>query len=456
MTGRKWISFVLFLTFCSCAAPAQALSLLDDRIRFNGYLKAQGGLWLEDQSKYGMKGNDISMLRVTLQMDTLVQITEWAEFYCIFRGVREPDKYDGEVGMPSGYYNEAEMREFYLDVDVGENIHLRIGRQQVVWGMGYRLSMDDLSGDLATVLRKKSRNAQLFSGFVQNESALFDDRLRLTAGVKLEHNDYSGFEVQPSTRLLWTIDPENTLWASVARAVRTPSRAGHEIVVTLPLDPRAIGGFSDTSEELWAFEAGYRVRPFENFSTSVAIFYNLYDDLTSLEPGEPFETPEGEIVRPIVIRNKLSGDVYGVELSSDWMPRDWWSLHGAYSFLDVHLSRDADSEDPISLMIAETSPEHQFSFRSYVDLPWGLSLDTVFRYVDCLSAAIRQTTGTMRTGSYVALDVRAAWRLSENFELAVVGRDLLDKHHSEFTELVPTVRGTEVQRSIHGKVRWEF
>ena len=124
------------------AESAQALSLWDDRVQFNGYLKAQFGAWLGDQYEYGMGGNDLDMVRGTLQLETDVQVTDWAKLSCIFRGVKEVN-YSAEVGVPEDFYDEADVREIYLDVDVGEDLHFRIGRQQVVWGEAdYQLILD--------------------------------------------------------------------------------------------------------------------------------------------------------------------------------------------------------------------------------------------------------------------------------------------------------------------------
>lgn len=132
----------LVLAVVLCAESVQALSLWDDRVRVNGYLKTQFGVWLEDQSPYGMGDNAINMLRGTLQIETDVKLTDWAKLYCVFRGVREAS-YEAEVGVPDGFYDEEDIREIFLDVDVGEDLHLRIGRQQVVWGEAdYQLILD--------------------------------------------------------------------------------------------------------------------------------------------------------------------------------------------------------------------------------------------------------------------------------------------------------------------------
>jgi len=48
------------------------------------------------------------------------------------------------------------------------------------------------------------RHPQLFSAFVQDQITLVEDTLSLTLGSKFEHNDHTGFEVQPTARFLWT------------------------------------------------------------------------------------------------------------------------------------------------------------------------------------------------------------------------------------------------------------
>jgi len=136
------VRVLVFATVLLAAGKAHGISLWEDRIRFNGVVKTQFGVWLEDQSRYGLGGNDVNMLRGTLQMEADVKLTDWANFSCIFRGVRELS-YDAEVGVPDGFYDEEEFREFYLDADVTEDLHIRFGRQQAVWGEAdYQLILD--------------------------------------------------------------------------------------------------------------------------------------------------------------------------------------------------------------------------------------------------------------------------------------------------------------------------
>lgn len=129
------------------------------------------------------------------------------------------------------YYDFYQRDEFYLketrhslDIDFQHRFAL-LGWNDIVWGVGYRYNHDDFRSSYITTLTPPSRNDQLFSAFIQDEITLIDNTLWLTLGSKFEHNDYSGFEAQPTARLMWAPHYQHRLWASISRAVRTPSRA---------------------------------------------------------------------------------------------------------------------------------------------------------------------------------------------------------------------------------------
>jgi len=91
----------------------------------------------------------------------------------------------------------------------------------------------------------------------------------------------TGSELQPCIRLRWQPYEHHTLWATVSRAVRTPSRDKDSAVVTLkviPLPPpfpglpfNATGNNPLQAEELIAYEAGYRYYSSSNFSADLGI-----------------------------------------------------------------------------------------------------------------------------------------------------------------------------------------
>ena len=83
-----------------------------------------------------------------------------------------------------------------------------------------------------------------------------------------------------------------------------------------------------------------------------------------------------------------------------------------------------------------------------MDLPGNVQFDSVVRYVDSLPA--------MNIPSYVALDLRLAWWPTKNMEIAIIGRDLLDNRHPEFSSSSVATVPTEVERSVFGKITWRF
>ncbi len=333
-------------------------------------------------------------------------------------------------------------------------------RQQFVAGLGYRLSKDETEPGNIVNFTPAHRTTQLVNAFIQDEIKLVPDKLTFTLGTKVEHNDFTGFEVQPSARLAWTPNEHNTIWSSVSRATRTPSRLEHDVntrVATIPVPPlpfpvaiRAQGNTDIESEELIAYELGYRTRLHERVTLDTAAFYNDYDKLGSQEfgPFNPATTPPSQTVIP---GNGLSGQTYGVEMTLQWKPTDWWTLHPSYTFLEMQIHRNAGSTDPSSERLIEgSSPHHQFSLLSSMTFARQWDFDVWVRYVDNLSS--------LSISSYVTADVRLAWRPCKNFEVAIVGQNLLQPQHPEFFESTFGVAGrpAEVERSVYGKVTLHF
>jgi iron complex outermembrane receptor protein len=304
--------------------------------------------------------------------------------------------------------------------------------QELTWGLGYRV-MDDQETDLALFgFTPAHQVLRLVSGFIQDEIVLVKDRLRLTAGTKLEDNDYTGFEYQPSARVAWTPAETQLLWAAVSRAVRTPSRTDRDFAVSLlPGLVFLQGGADFTSEKLLAYEAGWRTQPEEHLLLSVAAFYNRYDDLRSAEPGGP---PFG---LPITIGNGVAGDTFGLELAAGLQPLECWRLRGGYTVVRKQLHVKAGSADLNHASSESDDPEQQGLLQSALTLPGGLEFDAVGRYVGAL--------GSPHVASYVGLDLRLAWRPAAHLELAVVGQNLLDSSHPEFVPSSPSPR--EIRRS---------
>jgi iron complex outermembrane receptor protein len=328
----------------------------------------------------------------------------------------------------------------------------RLGAHELVFGLGYRWSAGDSRGTETVSLVPPRRADQLFTGFAQDEIHLADDRFRLAVGAKVEHNDYTGFEVQPGIRAIWLIGPRQSLWAAATRAVRTPSRVEYDLDVTIaasPTDPvflRWFGSSSFQSETLDSFELGYRRELGARASLDVAAFYNRYDNLLGLEPGAPFVEP-GRLVIPVYTANALEGSSAGFETSLVLRPLSRLDVQCDYSYLSLELERRPGSQSLNTGSDEEGStPRHQVRLRSAFSPVRELELSGAFRWLDDLPA--------QGVDAYAELDARLAYSPTSNLEISVAGRNLLHAHHAEFRGDAPTP--SEIERAVLAtlRVRW--
>lgn len=145
------------------------------------------------------------------------------------------------------YYDRTERQNAIFDetrdtFDVDFQHCFRYGQlHDLTWGLGYRLAADRTRGSFFVSVDPTSRTDPFVSAFVQDEITVVGERLRLILGTKLEHNDYTGIEVQPSGRLLWTPHPQHTMWGAISRAVRTPSRADSDARTNFAVFPDQAG-----------------------------------------------------------------------------------------------------------------------------------------------------------------------------------------------------------------------
>lgn len=348
-------------------------------------------------------------------------------------------------------------------VDLDVQHRFSIGeRQDIVWGAGYRYSMDDIENRSEFRMRDPSVGLQLASAFLQDKIELVPDQLRLTLGSKIEHNDFTGFELQPSVRLAWTPNDRNTLWGAVSRAVRTPSRTVRDLsffvdppfgfpALRLPTLIRADGSADFRSEDLIAYEIGHRIMINPRLAIDWTMFYHQYDHLRNTPPA-PIELHVNAenvsyLVLPLMVDNSLYGEAYGAEASLTWQPVDWARIRASYSLLEIELhSRTA------ALSFSEGDergdPEHQVKLWADLDLgrkvEWGVGV----RHVSDMPV--------IGIPSYTELDTRLAWKFSPHCELSVVGRSLLAPHHREFSPHTTIDRNVASDRMVYGKVTLKF
>jgi len=351
-----------------------------------------------------------------------------------------------------------------FDIDFQHGFHAG-DSQQFVWGLGYRSIRDKNDPSFTVSLDPNRVTLNQFSAFLQDEISLVDNRLQITLGSKFERNKFTGIEIEPNARLLWNLTPNQSIWTAVSRAVRTPAlteeglRLNSAVIppgtpsnpAPLPAVVAVFGSHQFNSEDLLAYEVGYRAQVTSNLTFDLATFYNNYTNLRSAEPGTPFvegSPAPTDIVIPFVAANKMSGGTYGVELFADWKVVPKWRLAGSYSYLQMNIHKNSDSLDPTPDNPNGSSPRHQWYLRSSVDLPKHFEQDTTLRFVDHLPS--------LGLPGYYSLDAHLGWRPVTKLELSIGGQNLLNNRHLEFMPDFVNTSPTVVKRSIFGSITVKF
>jgi len=331
-------------------------------------------------------------------------------------------------------------------------------RHAVIWGAGYRrVDARVWQTNPSVKIGNADLDLDLFSAFVQDEFKLVPERLTLTTGIKVEHNDFTGFEAQPGVRMVWKPTEHQSVWAAVSRAVRTPSALEDKNVfimeVGAPLAgpegglyvPAATGNGNPDAEVIWTHELGWRADLNRRVSVDVATFYNRYRGVIvvggepNFVPGEPLGRAE------LPFRNLLEMESYGMEATINASVSNHWRLSLSQSWLVV--------DDKMLEAGVQFDPEHQTVLRSSHDFG-RVSLDVQLRRVGSFEVTPDLVT-TIAMPGYTEADARLAVRLSDEFEISISGRNLLHRAHYEQGPVV-FVATNQVPRRVQAKATWRF
>ena len=322
--------------------------------------------------------------------------------------------------------------------DVDAQHQVRLGRHTLVGGAQFQFSRGKDDGTAGFFFEPITKTQWLTTVFLQDEFEL-SERLYLIGGAKVGTNNYTGSEIQPTVRARFHPTDRQMLWGAVSRAVRLPTRFDTDLRLRNPITGAVVlSGTEDfDAESVVAYEAGYRARPHARVSTDVAVFVNQYDSLRSQELRF-VPAPR------VFLENWLNARTGGVEVGATVQAAGNWQLHGSYAWLKKTLSFDEGSTDPTGGVFEANDPSHMASLRSQLDLPRGFTFDAFLRYVD--------ERPSPRVPAYGELDLRLGWQARPNWELSIVGQNLLHDHHQEFN-FTPVI---ELRRGVFLRSIWEF
>ena len=318
-----------------------------------------------------------------------------------------------------------------FDIQLQHSLQLTAS-QQMVWGGGYRLAQDRVDNGPVFGFLPGAFNMNWANIFAQDEITL-SEKLKLSGGLKLERNNYTGMEVLPTLRLAYKPNASSLAWSALSRSVRAPSRIDRDLYS--PTSPKRLdgvpqytlaGGPDFQSEIANVAEIGYRAQPLPAFSYSATAFYSRYQKLRTLEPN-----PDGP---GTVFLNGAYGRSRGIELWATWQAMAKWRLSGGLVAQRIDTRLDPASQDSSSgTGLATSDPNNYWSLRSSWDIADGRELDVMLRHMGALASPA--------VPAYTAMDMRYGWKLRRDLELSLVGQNLFDKQHAEY--------GAAPARSVH-------
>lgn len=291
----------------------------------------------------------------------------------------------------------------------------------------------------------------IYTGFLEDEIRA-GKAVHLTLGAKLQQNNYSGFDVLPSARLLWSPNERQALWAGITRSVTTPSDLEERFLLqgfTPTLVVRLIGNPQFKSENVLGYEAGYRGTVNKHFYFDAAAFWNQYSQLQSFGPVVISQSG-GTTYFTIQYANQISGSASGFEFAPQFTVGSFWRLNIAYSFLNSNFHASGPTSNISSTGSVSTydgsSPKHQVELQSMIDLPWKLQFDQTYRFISALPA--------QKVPAYQTAAVHLARPLGNNFTIEAVGQGLFQRHHDEWGTGDPNQPPIGIERA--GYIRLSF
>ncbi|MGH8125008.1 MAG: TonB-dependent receptor plug domain-containing protein [Rhodanobacteraceae bacterium] len=314
-------------------------------------------------------------------------------------------------------------------------------RHHVTWGAGgriyrYRLR-PSIRSDGSLLWNPASDTQNLANVFVQDQIAL-GASTQATVGLKAEHDPYSGWSWMPSAKLAWKASAGTLLWASAARSVRTPTVFDTSVmeVVNMPTGPvDFLNGNPDyRTEKLTAYEAGVRTQWTSRFTLSLSLYYNIYDDLRSIEVSPTF--------LPLLWGNGMRGHTYGADLWGGWSVTHWWKLGAGVSEEREYFRYKPESAGLLGTAVAGDDPDHRAFLRSSMNLGSRWTLEADLRQIGALPDP--QLPG------YTELDARLGWNPNDKLEISLSGMNLLHPWHLEYPD------GDRIGRTVFLDARLKF
>lgn len=319
---------------------------------------------------------------------------------------------------------------FQQAIDVGAT-------QRIVWGGGERVNAYAITNQTELLFEPPVRSLTQGDAFIQDTVSVTSD-LAITAGVKLEDDPYWGWTPLPDVRVSWQPTRRTTVWGAASKAIRSPTPFDDDVIEKVQATTFLTGNRAFHPEKVTAYEIGTRIDATSDFSTSIALFYNQYDDLRTIEPST------GTFL-PLYWGNAMKADATGIEAWATWQISRWWRLSPGFTVLHERFVFKPGASEILGTAQAADDPSSHADVTSSMQVSRKLSVDASLRYVGALPDPALP--------HYVELNGRLGWRATDSIDLSLNGQNLLHARHYEF----PSSQGGEsISRRVLIEARCRF
>ncbi len=215
---------------------------------------------------------------------------------------------------------------------------------------------------------------QLWNVFAQDTMSL-SSTLKLTLGMKFEHNKFSDWEPQPDVRLACAGQWYHHVVGCGVRAVRTPTPLDVDVVERVGGVDFLVGNPDFQSETVIAYETGFRASVTPTFNLSMSAFYNRYDDLRTVEISDTPNFP------PLMWGNLMKGDSWGITAWARWQVNDHWRLEPGLAMVRKDLHFKDGASELTGTAQAGNDPRAHALLKSSLDLGRDQTFDMSLRHV---------------------------------------------------------------------------
>jgi len=354
---------------------------------------------------------------------------------------------------------------------------LSVHAHDLLWGYSHRTSSDDINTPTPLYLSMVNANyTQRSNGvFIHDDWSLIRDTLSLGIGGRWDHANRGGNTFSPNATLMWTPTRTDTAWLKYARSPRIPARAEQDVSVfntvsfnpssSYPIFIRSQPGNSPLKpEKSEGAEIGFRKQLTANLSADLAAFRYRYQDLRS---GTLLGSPSllttssgityGALVQDVAMCNCQSGWMNGAELSVDWLATPAWRLQLSLSWLKAKMdSSDDRSVQGDNEAFEKSTPKYFGSLRSQWNIDSKQQFDAWLRGSSGYERLNAPFTDYVNVPGYLTLDLRYAYKIEKNLELALIGRNLVGGRRIEFVSDYLPSRPTEIVPSYYLVARWKY